>query len=224
MQNSPSLWLSKSRKECCDKYFGYAYNECMGISAVAVGWYPAWAHSDNEAKCLNDNHVPNYMRQDEGTWILDDVASCCERYYDYSFDECITASGGSSIAPVYKFYPAWAINEYDAKCINGTDAPGYMKKSPNLWLFDDASSCCKRYYEYAGSQCLVDSGGTSSSVATNKWYVDYSNDVCVKDCDDSNDAQCGGLAELWQRSEMFVDSDSCCKKKLHWVKRSECTP
>ena len=221
MDRQSDLWLSDSREECCKRYYSYAYNDCIGISALAIGWYPAWAHNDDEAKCTNDNKIPDYMRNDPDSWVYPDPSSCCEDYYSYDMSNCLTASGVSLTTSEYKFYPAWAVENDDAKCINGTDYPGYMKRSPELWLFDDLVDCCQRFYDYAGRDCVTDSGGTLTNIATNKWYVRYKDDVCVKDCYDENDTQCGGLAKPWD--ELFDDSVTCCSKKLYWVKKSECT-
>lgn len=65
------------------------------------------------------------------------------------------------------------------------------------------------------------SGGALAGAGTNRWYVKYVDELCVKDCDDSNDGECGGLAKPWD--ELFDDSSTCCSEKLHWVKHSDCT-
>jgi hypothetical protein len=223
MQIVPQNWLVGSRNACCEKYFSYAYNECMGNAATTIGWYPAWAHSLSDAKCLKDKDVPNYMRRDQSNWIHADVSGCCKRYYESAYDECVGASGGNASGPVSKWYPAWANNgEKDVKCIFGFDAPDFMKNKPGDWLYDDISACCERYYSFSLYPCIVSSGGNLTSVATNKWYVDWANEICVKKCDDTLDSSCGGLAKPWD--ELFNNSVDCCNKKLNWIPLNECTP
>ena len=221
MQYAADIWLTGSKIACCLKYFNYAYNHCMGAAATALGYYPAWAHSSNDSKCLMDNQVPDYMRQSPGVWIYNDVSACCKRYYDYAYDDCVTASGGTATAAVSKWYPSWANEGDDVKCIFDTNAPNYMKKEAGSWLYDDMSKCCERYYGYSMNECLLESGGSSAALASQKWYVDWKKEVCVKDCDDSADPSCGGLAQSWD--ELFDESDDCCKKKLSWVPRKHCT-
>jgi hypothetical protein len=221
MDNS-ELWLSSSKQECCETFFSYAYNACMGISAAAIGWYPVWAHSDNEAKCVNDNAIPDYMRADSKSWVYPDATSCCRRYYDYQVEECLSNTGVTTVEE-YKFYPAWAIQDSSPKCINGTDAPHYMKRSPEIWLSDDAEECCKTHYFYDENVCISASGGSVAQIATDKYYANYATEVCVKDClVDESDPECGGLAKPWY--ELFDNAKKCCASKLNWVKLRDCTP
>jgi hypothetical protein len=222
MQLSPDIWLTDSKQACCKQYFSFAMAECMGVGTTVLGWYPDWANEGNDAKCHLDDNVPNYMRQDPSSWIYPDVDSCCERYYNYAQDECIIASGGTAPVAVSKWYPAWAKEGNDSKCIFGADAPSYMKIQAAIWLYDDASACCERYYGYAMNTCLVASGGSPSAIAMAKWYVKWDTETCVKNCEDSSDLSCGGLAESWD--ELFDDPDTCCKKKLSHVARKNCTP
>ena len=194
----------------------------MGISAAAIGWYPVWAHSEDEAKCINDNAIPDYMRADSKSWVYPDATSCCERYYDYQLEECLTNTGVTTVVE-YKFYPAWAIQDSSPKCINGTDAPYYMKRSPEMWLSDDAAECCKTHYFYDKNVCMIASGGSVAHIATNKYYANYATEACVKDClVNESDPECGGLAKSWY--ELFDTAKKCCENKLGWVELRDCTP
>ena len=123
----------------------------------------------------------------------------------------------------HKFYPAWAIQDSSPKCINGTDAPHYMKRSPEIWLSDDAAECCKTHYFYDENVCISASGGSVAQIATDKYYANYATEACVKDClVNESDPECGGLAKSWY--ELFDTAKKCCENKLGWVELRDCTP
>ena len=59
------------------------------------------------------------------------------------------------------------------------------------------------------AECL----GSAANAGSNKYYADYSQSKCVKDCTDSD---CGGLVGgVWD--ELYDDKSVCCAEKFWWV-------
>lgn len=85
-----------------------------------------------------------------------------------------------------------------------------MKLAPSSWLYDDLEGCCDRYFGGWNKNKCMGEGGSGL------WYVDYSSDKCVVDCEEGSGAICGGLAHL-DPDELYQDPRSCCENKLPWV-------
>lgn len=124
---------------------------------------------------------------------------------------------GTDLTIPIGYYPAW---DGTTKCLNDADVPDYMRNNPDEWVYDDLDSCCERYYSYDYNECVVNGGGDAAALATNKWYVNYIDQKCEKDCDKSVDATCGGPAKSWK--SLFDTADGCCESNLSWVATSVC--
>lgn len=63
-----------------------------------------------------------------------------------------------------------------------------------------------------------------SSIATDKYYVDYNTETCKQDClvKDSvpGTKNCGGLAP--SHKTLFSDATTCCEKTLFWKDENDC--
>ena len=56
----------------------------------------------------------------------------------------------------------------------------------------------------------------STSTYTNKYYVDYANQKCAKDCDDCDSTLTDLSAKLWDSAEL------CCSNMLGWLDTALC--
>ena len=121
------------------------------------------------------------------------------------------------------WFPYWQDDVHT--CINdASKVPAYMKQNSQLWLLPDLETCCARHYSWAMETCLVLGGGMDSTSATNLWYVNWKEEVCVQDClaqtgETAGELHCGGLA---QNEELFGTVEECCSTKLHWIKEGVC--
>ena len=182
------------------------------ILGLLTDFYPDWVGG---GYCSNDGNEPFYMQKDASTWLYPTRAGCCDRYFSYAYNECM----GSLAASSGKYYPDWT-NGGDACLVDGKE-PSYMKSNPDGWLYDDADSCCKRYFPWNFSKCVTSSGGTVSNLATREWYVDHAKKQCVQDCAvDATDPTCGGNANAWDSLHGTVSE--CCTEHLGWIKTSTC--
>jgi len=185
------------------------------ILALISEWYPNWGKS--EQICLNDGNAPLYMQNNGYTEKTKE--SCCERYYSWSYYECL---GDTATVPD-GFFPDWGSAE--VRCVQSTGAgadalPDYMAKNPGQWLYPDIESCCKRYYSWEFDGCVTGSGGSTTSTATLKWYANHRKNMCVQDCPEDDRDTCGGEAQSW--NTLYDSAEECCENKLSWIATSTC--
>eukprot|EP00970_Alexandrium_tamarense_P016783 scaffold7416_cov136-Alexandrium_tamarense.AAC.2 len=89
------------------------------------------------------------------------------------------------------------------------EAPAYITQAASAFMFEDLEDCCEKYYWWNMAECL----GSAANAGSNKYYADYSQSKCVKDCTDSD---CGGLVGgVWD--ELYDDKALCCAEKFWWV-------
>jgi len=184
-------------------------------------WYPSW--HDQTSTCLNDGNVPAYMRNGN-SFIRNSLEECCNWYYSWDFTNCMILSGASSsVYATNEFYIDYYSRSCRQSCIEGTAGLNCAGIAPNwVKVFATAESCCEqKLWWVETSRCVADSTLTpfTTAAGSSKWYRD--GEKCVKDCDDSSDAQCGGLAERWE--ETFTTSGVCCSTTLWWVATEDCT-
>ena len=55
-------------------------------------------------------------------------------------------------------------------------------------------------------------------ISSGLWFVDWSLNKCVKDCDDYADVDCGGIANTWD--PLHTSLGACCEQ--HWY-LDDCT-
>lgn len=172
-------------------------------------WYPAWTAG---VYCLNDGNQPSYMTMNPAEWLHNNRDACCTRYYAYAYTSCM-----SEDTVAIGYYPAW---DGTHECRNDANVPGYMRRNPTQWIYNDVDSCCERYYKWVKADCVSKSGGGASNAVTNKWYVNHIDMVCEQDCPKANGGPCGGLVPSWK--VLYETPASCCKSALSWITLSFC--
>jgi len=218
-------YYESSLDACCARFFSWDIYTCTGDSGtVPGGFYPAW--DVTETKCSNSTEtaedLPDYMRDSPGQWLDDDIESCCERHYNWAYSSCISLSGGDSSAPATG---NWYVNHEKEMCHQdcpkevGGPCGGLVK--PWDTLYGTAAICCAEQLSWVASPTCESKSNLTIAVGTSYWYVDWALEKCVKDCDDSSDANCGGLAERWD--ELYGSSSSECCDRIWYIERNECT-
>ena len=218
MTQNPGQYLFSTKVECCEEHYSWDIGSCMGGDASGASgglYYPDWTSGDEE--CKNDGNAPDYMVNNQNTWLYTDKGDCCARYFNYKLGDCMgttTSSAGSD-----KYFPDWAgDNEGCLQDTGSTRAPDYMSGS-TTWLFDDLESCCSQHYSWNKNNCM----GTSSSTALNgseQFYVLWKGgannaDVCVKDCAVGAGTNCGGFAESWDTK--YDTQAKCCSERVSYA-------
>lgn len=185
------------------------------LLALLVKWYPDWR--GQSGTCKNDGNAPTYMKV-FGIYFESSLDACCKRYFGWDLSVCNGSSG-----PVPSgFFPNWGGTEQ--RCINSTESPNllpnYMRQNSEQWLNDDVGTCCERHFNWVYGDCIELSGGNSSEIATNKWYVNQRDEVCQRDCPEGNGGSCGGLARPW--NALYETVANCCAQKLSWISPETC--
>jgi hypothetical protein len=88
MNHNKDHYLYNTQSECCDQFFGWDYNSCMGSvpssgsnpapskTSTSLRWYPDWEGTN--AKCLDDGHEPAYMVSNREVWMYASLSECCK--------------------------------------------------------------------------------------------------------------------------------------------------
>lgn len=216
------MYFENSRASCCKKYFSWDYISCAGNSlGLPTGFYPDW--TSNEDKCVNaTDTMPDYMRNNPKLWLSDTVESCCESYYNWEFNNCVSKSGGNVVLSYTgKYYVNHQKLICQQDCPQGENGGrcGGAVKSWNV-LYDTAKKCCEKKLGWIAISTCEAKSNLATTTGSLHWYVDWVNEKCVKDCNDSSDVNCGGLIKGWEK--LYETATKCCAM-LNWVPRADCT-
>jgi len=217
-------YYEPSLDACCERYFSWDIYECNGNAITApIGFYPNGGKTEH--KCLNATEtastIPDYMLNNPEQWLDSDIEMCCERHYNWEYNDCVSQSGGSSSSTATG---EWYVNHEGQICqqdclkeVNAT-CGGLVQ----AWdtLYSTASDCCAEKLSWIASARCESRSTLTTEVGSSEWYVDWSTEQCVKDCNDKSDVDCGGFAKNWD--EFFASSSDCCDR-LWYIERDECT-
>jgi len=217
-------YFENSLDACCDRFFSWDTIECKGDSAsIPSGFYPNWAGT--KTKCLNSTEmsttVPGYMAKNPEQWLFNDIESCCEQYYSWVYKGCIGLTSGNSVD---SGTDKWYVNHQEEICQQdcpeeGMGACGGLA-TPWDQLYASAAVCCAEKLSWITPSTCEAQSSLATAVGTSRWYVDWVLEKCVKDCSDSSDASCGGLAKSWD--QLYGSSGACCGR-ISYIERDECT-
>jgi hypothetical protein len=116
------------------------------------------------------------------------------------------------------FYPAWHDSDSNS-CVNDGKYPQYMEN--NSYFKPSLEECCKHYYSWDFTTCMLNGGADPFEYTNYEFYVDYESDSCKQSCpEDTEGLNCGGLHKNWQTT--YKDAEQCCKDRLHWVHQEKC--
>lgn len=147
-------YYEKSVEACCQAFFHWNLDGCIGEAVSAVGgYYPNWGKFDEI--CLNDTEtMPDYMRANPSQWLYSDVESCCKRYYNYAYDECLAGSSGNEFTVVGS--SQWYVDYVLAKCVKDCEddsdpqCGGLAEDWEELGTLSD---CCDRLWWIDRNDC-----------------------------------------------------------------------
>jgi hypothetical protein len=204
-ENAPH-YLFSTKADCCEEHYSFDLAGCMGGSSSGSSgtkYYPDWLGDDT---CKNDGSAPDYMVQNPSMWLHDTLADCCSKNYSWKLAECV---GTAAAASSGLYYPDWAGS--NEGCLNDGNEPSYMAANTDQWMYSDLTACCEKHFSYNLSACTGASGATGS----NKYYMSWSANKCVQDCEGTG---CGGLAESWDT--LYDTQSECCSDKMSWDKKT----
>jgi hypothetical protein len=210
MTQNPSNFIFSTKAECCAEHYSTS-TTCLGTTSASAGsadkWYADW--SSGTETCVNDGNAPDYMVDNESLWLYTNRDDCCARFFSYDLDNCKGISSSSSGSG--KYYPDWEGTNTGCLVDDTTHlAPSYMEGA--TYLFDTLNECCDAHYSWNADTCK----GTTATV-TNKWYADWADSTCYKDCATGGaDPDCGGPAESWQAGQLYDTRATCCSTHFSW--------
>ena len=185
----------------------------MGVNAT---YYPDWEGGTNT--CLNDGNNPYYM--EKGSYLKTTLEECCDYYYAWN-PSCIKDGGGTPPAGSSK----WYVNYGSQKCVQdcaaaqGTACGGLATPWDTLYA-DEAACCAAKLSSISPGLCQANSLANGTYAGTNKWYVDYQKNKCVKDCATSTTG-CGGIIED-SATSLYSTAAACCAAKLSYINAGVC--
>ena len=76
MKLNPTSWMVLTLDECCTRYYGWSYDECMGTSGVSTGLHFSDWDVAGSIKCIASNDEPKYMKNNADAWMYETVEMC----------------------------------------------------------------------------------------------------------------------------------------------------
>ena len=141
--------------------------------------------------------------------LHDTAQNCCANEYSWIDNALCAARSTHSTLSKY-----WA-DKTSAKCEDDSVVP---TEDLSVVLYDSIEACCSEGLSWLSEDtCLHASGVSSAGLGSNKYYVDFTNQQCAKDCDGA--APCGGIAQQW--NILYDTEDQCCDQ-IWWISKSSC--
>lgn len=207
MAANPNDYMSSTLASCCNTYFGWNYNVCMGLLpgfCARALFYPDWEGSNTA--CVDDGNEPSYMTANPVGYLFTHKVDCCERHYSYNYEECV---GTSASAYSNLYYPDW---EKDHICKTGGTQPLYMNNAPEIWMFETINDCCAYNFNYKLDECLGTAAVPSPTPGSANWYPDWENTDHVCKNDGKEPAYMTTNPSQW----MHATQQSCCELNYNW--------
>ncbi len=89
---------------------------------------------------------------------------------------------------------------------------------PGTKLYATLEACCKANVPWDEDNCKYESRGTSAP-GTLEFYIDWTRQQCVQNCNEAPGTSCGGIAKKWQ--PLYSTKETCCKH-ISWIATSKC--
>jgi len=169
---------------------------------------------------LNDGKEPLYIKLDD-SWVFDTLEECCDKHYSgWNKNKCMKFTYGSGL---------WYASHDNSKCMmdcpegDGKGCGGLVSLSRDE-LFSSPRSCCETKFSWLFVEfCEFNSLPNSCYEGTGLFYRGdtVGKQVCVRDCDPTKDATCGGLVV-----DSFVvlhnSATECCSTEYGWMNSELC--
>jgi len=210
--------------DCCKEHYQWNYHACT-LAASTLNrdmYFPDWDSTDNV--CKTGGGQPPYMNNSPDIWMHDTLAECCSANYAWNYATCIgsaptpTATTPAATTPTATtpsatpalYYPDWLSNDYG--CSNDNGQPSYMTNSPSFWMHSTLEACCNKNYSWNYDACMGTASSGTPTPGTNKYYLSWTADTCVQDCNGAS--PCGGRADSWD--PLYSTLKTCCQEANWW--------
>ena len=139
-------WMKNTREECCEEFFEWEYNDCIGpLPARVFKYYPDFNRGfwdGDEPYCLNDGKEPSYMLNSL-SYLLPTLEECCRRFVSWDYYRCVRM-GPSAVVVVSVAKAKWYVDWFTSRCVQDCNGEWPCGGVAAQWdiLYDDKKTCC----------------------------------------------------------------------------------
>jgi len=215
-------------EECCAAHFsnqkeGYCLAMTNGATYAGSN---EWYLDASENICVKDCETGTSCGGVViGSWVTlyPDVAACCAaKLPSINSVFCEAQSTGSGTATATNL---WFVS--GSSCKKDCAGTGDECEAATSFdtLYDTAAECCTSGLawvkeDYCKTRSDPATHGVSGTAFSHKWFVDYQEHLCKKDCDTSSDPACATSATM--DTILYDDAAACCKAKLNYLDEDTC--
>lgn len=222
--------------DCCSAKLGYidgatcASRSMNGGAAPTVGsnqWYPNYGSGlnrcDQDCDTAGTNSCKGILESVSGVQMFDTAESCCSAKFNWVNAElCLvrSSSGGAANAHTGKFYADQQAKMCKGDCPTSSGAPcGGQPTDFSEPLFDTITQCCDTRLSWQTQHVCEQT--PAAAAGTDEWWINWTKNKCVKNCEVGSGTSCGGLAESWDAK--YSSSGTCCQQPAFaWTTLDNC--
>eukprot|EP01082_Thalassiosira_pseudonana_P012178 g10918.t1.1.5e17418a g10918 g10918.t1 contig45:50028-51118(+) len=229
--------LYANTKACCANGLSYLDKKyCMDRSKVNPNGTGMYYAVMSGGYCLKDEIPANAARGEGEASATDKLftnpTDCCSTMTWIPSAYCLSRTRADRSAAPVGYSGKWFVDYTDSICKAdcATAAPfierpsdasttgASCKPAPlqTYRYYDTAVACCDAHLGWIPSgtcEAFSTTGVSATSTGTNKWYADYSDVHCVKDCSyvstDASTATCGGVLRSNLAAVTLYDAGEC---------------
>mmetsp|Transcript_18714 Transcript_18714/g.40525 ORF Transcript_18714/g.40525 Transcript_18714/m.40525 type:complete len:704 (-) Transcript_18714:151-2262(-) len=209
--------MKYSMEECCDGYYWWDLDFCMGESAVLNGMGDAGDGDEGGSVATTAATTAAVT-----TTVTAKYGGSYEWYADYTNFRCVQDCNVTGDATAITTISPSGDNNSDDD--DNYQCGGLVTPDPSNTIivttetYAETSSCCTSKFSYlALGMCVASSEGMGSYKGSDRYYVDYANGRCVQDCNpsspNSSNKICGGTITD-SSTQLYANAPSCCTFQL----------
>jgi hypothetical protein len=189
------------------------------VSVVTADIYDEnyWKYT-GAATCYHTTEEPN-----SGLYYSS-LATCCHQHYtdDDRYNTCIEDAGGT-LTGSDKWYVDWSRTpdscSQDCAEDHSAGCGGYLSPHTTKTKYNTAEECCAAHFQSNNpAYCAAISAADASYAGSGEYYLESSEQLCVKDC--VSGADCGGL--LTHKMNLYATVEACCAAELSYIDADIC--
>ena len=215
--------LYADESACCAAKFSYIPAGICQAKSLASGTYAGtskWYVDYQNNKCVQDCATPTAgcggIIEDTSTALYADAAACCAAKLSYvDADVCASNSNPTSTG-TGKYYA----DTQNKKCVVDSNPPAGVRAPASAVLYDTISKCCSGSLSWVNAEYCASRSDVTGTGYSNKWFVDYQNEVCVQDCATAGVASCATYSDV--STPLYTTALACCQAKLSWIDSAKC--
>jgi hypothetical protein len=179
----------------------YYRGDTAGVEVCVKDCDPVATGDDTCGGLVEDSYVV----------LHDTPEECCSQEYNWMTIELCAARTTQTDISVY-----WP-DKTNSKCVLDSVTPA---QDLSISVYNSTAACCEEGVHWlTEAECLTASGDSAAVTSTNKFFVDWKHEKCIKDCEGSAPCAGAGVAQSWD--ELFETTSACCDR-ISWVPREEC--